>query len=800
MNDIVEGLRWLRIRGISSRADSTFSTIRKAILQNAWNNLDEPNVLKELAETIAHNLADAHEEREELVFDDESRLKVLNTLVPLFPDIKNHIFWLVYHHPILVKQSDLRWLLERFFDEVSTEIKGCLLQLIERVFNVQNSEHTELIITASTKSASIASTFAWGLNYIVLNSPEADKLRERHEQMQQLMDEGTKSEETPLLVPSPTERINQYLEKFENGDLQAWWLLNREMTLKANSTHYGSDYETDLTKAPGWQSASIEVKQRILNAARNYLLDADPAQNKWLNKNVIYFPALAGYRALRLLSIEDSQFIRLLPKDCWRKWAAIILAYPFQSEEDDREFQINAVESAYKHAPLEIIHATLCLIDKENEQYDSVNFLPILERCWDEHLLKALATKVQDKKLKPNCMSQILAELLNHDSIEAMQFAKQLVKNPARSKINKEMKLVAARTLMVNGNNAGWETIWRKIKENSVFGRQVIESAASSTHRRNSPILSRFTETQLAQLYIWLVNQYSYESDPHYEGAHFVGPTDNAREFRDAALNHLTERGTNEAIITLKQLQRKLPKLKWLKRVLLQAQVITQRHTWRPYSPSAILEIASNDAIRLVQNGEQLLTVLTESLQRLETKLHGETPAAIDLWDETKKGIYRPKDENRLSDYIKRHLDEDLRKRGIIANREVEIRRSEGDFTGERTDIHIDAVLKDQKNNVYDQITVIIETKGCWHEELWQAMETQLKNRYLKDNQCIYGLYLVGFFNCSQWDKTDRRKKRSPQLTQEIMQKKLDEQAKSLSKKGILIKPLVLNTSLSGEE
>lgn len=192
----------------------------------------------------------------------------------------------------------------------------------------------------------------------------------------------------------------------------------------------------------------------------------------------------------------------------------------------------------------------------------------------------------------------------------------------------------------------------------------------------------------------------------------------------------------------------------------------------------------------------QLLEVLIESLKRLEAKLQGETPAAIDLWDETKKNVYKPKDENGFSDYVKRHLNEDLKERGVIVNREVEIRRGEGPRQGKRTDIHVDAVIRSEQNEVYDSITIIIEVKGCWHPDLNHAMKTQLVDRYLKDNHCQYGFYLVGWFNCVQWDDNDNRKQKSPKISIYEARKQFGTQAAGLSQQRIQVKAFVMNIAL----
>jgi len=160
------------------------------------------------------------------------------------------------------------------------------------------------------------------------------------------------------------------------------------------------------------------------------------------------------------------------------------------------------------------------------------------------------------------------------------------------------------------------------------------------------------------------------------------------------------------------------------------------------------------------------------------------------LWDKINRNIYKPKDENAFSDYVKIRIEEDLRQRGIIVNREVQIHQ------GEQTDIHVDAVVKDSSGELHDSITAIIEVKGCWHRELFDALETQLVNKYLKDNRCQHGLYLVGWFKCDQWDNNDYRKQRAPALSINEAQNKLDAQAAELSQQDTRIKTLVIDTAL----
>jgi hypothetical protein len=74
-----------------------------------------------------------------------------------------------------------------------------------------------------------------------------------------------------------------------------------------------------------------------------------------------------------------------------------------------------------------------------------------------------------------------------------------------------------------------------------------------------------------------------------------------------------------------------------------------------------------------------------------------------------------------------------------------------------------------------------------------------LVDRYLKDNPSRYGLYLVGWFNCKQWDPADYRKSHAPALKIEEAREKFAAQAIQLSAdpiRDVLIRSFVLNTAM----
>jgi hypothetical protein len=192
---------------------------------------------------------------------------------------------------------------------------------------------------------------------------------------------------------------------------------------------------------------------------------------------------------------------------------------------------------------------------------------------------------------------------------------------------------------------------------------------------------------------------------------------------------------------------------------------------------------------------------MAESLDRLQSELQGIQPSAEDLWSEMPKSqgaprLFRPKDENFLSNYIKRHLDRDLRQRGLILNREVQIRAPMGGKKGEDTDIFIDVLIPGAQPTESERLSAVIEVKGCWNPDLEHAMRTQLAERYMADSGIRYGMYLVGWFICPQWDATDSRRKQTPSISIQQARCQFQQQAAKLSDGQRTIEALVINAAL----
>ena len=200
--------------------------------------------------------------------------------------------------------------------------------------------------------------------------------------------------------------------------------------------------------------------------------------------------------------------------------------------------------------------------------------------------------------------------------------------------------------------------------------------------------------------------------------------------------------------------------------------------TWSPLTTKEIFALTDRPSARLVTSAADLLEILVDALAKFVTELHGAQTPVRDLWDrQGSTQIYRPIDENGLSDVIARYLGQELGGTGIFANREVEVMRRPGAPVGQRTDILVNTVRRGLDGQPFDPITAVIEVKGCWNSELFTALQDQLVRDYMVRLGAPVGIYLVGWFDNAQWDNTDYKRGQVPKATITDVQVQLDLQA-----------------------
>ena len=690
--------------------------------------------------------------------DPARRRRLVHALVSHPSAASMDVGQILYCNPPLVTVEDLPWLIGLLDTEGDSTILTALVRIIRAAFLWAGSRSPDDVLAAAERHPELADAIRSLTDPIALGSPEADAARNYHTLS---LSRAENSQATWVLDPPPKVRVDRLLERGEAGDLDAWWQLTLAMTLKPTSTYYEDESRSDLTATPGWREADAGARTRIVDAARRFVLWARPSPDEWFFKEgETYRPDEAAFKALRLLREQTTDRFEALGPDVWSKWAPAIIGYPNFGRADDLEAQRLLICHAYHQAPGEVLAWLARWLAEQNRRDHPM----ISARPWADLPTSTLTgifmDLVRERSTKIWVMETLLDDLLAGGSPEAREFAISLIGPPLP--VDPEWpgrSLAAARSLLTFAPDAGWPSLWPILRETPEFGRDLVTSVAPGADRADTaPFLVRLTEAQVADFYTWLARQFPHDEDEKPEGFHAIGPREYVARFRDGVLRHLERRGTPAALEAIEEIARQLPHLSWLPLIRLQAEKVMMERSWSPCRPEELWALAKDWETRLVDGGDQLMEVVAESLRRFERKLQGETPASFMLWDNRGDGRYRPKEEERLSDALKLHLKSDLVERGIVANREVVIRPGSGGRPGERTDIHIDAITNGARPGVFDCVTVVVEVKGCWHREVLVAMRDQLRDRYLTGGACRHGLYVVGWFHCDQWDKSDYRR------------------------------------------
>ena len=220
--------------------------------------------------------------------------------------------------------------------------------------------------------------------------------------------------------------------------------------------------------------------------------------------------------------------------------------------------------------------------------------------------------------------------------------------------------------------------------------------------------------------------------------------------------------------------------------------------TWSPLTIRELFALTDQPGAKLITSAADLMQTLLDALTKFALELHGAQTPVRGLWNlQVKTKLYTPIDENGFSDVVTRYLQQELQVKGVFANREVEVTRRPGAPVGQRTDILVNTVRRATDGRPLDPIAAVIEVKGCWNSELFTALDQQLVRDYMVDLRAPVGIFLVGWFDQTQWDPADYRRARVPQMSIAQAQSRLDQQA-AAAPEGFLVRAVVLDIRAPG--
>nr|WP_277989578.1 NACHT domain-containing protein [Corallococcus sp. NCSPR001] len=763
------------MKGEEGLHSSAFKELSTTVLQKAWEHLDMAGVFEPFCSAVWAQLKMGWDvlphAREDLsplagwnLRGEEERWRLIQGLASMRTASRD-LWSLAQVRPPLFFDRDFHPLLQRALKSSSPEEQSSWAELAAEVFSRADPTHEAALNEATQQHPLLVHAFA------------------------RVQDREAK---TPSKVEQRPRQCEQLLVRMEGGDARCW----PELVQLLSSFH---EEKFDLfASGQYWTTLPEELQQRITVAGAGYVNLPVPTEEPWLDKGgQIPWEAWSGYAALMLLARRASDELEDLPPAVWRNWASLILTAPRWNSDKNDEHRKRIVGLAARHAPATVeacFRRKLAVEESESRGYP---FLDGLTMSWNGVLTSVALESFRRPSLPEPLRQHLFWILLEHAPFQVLPFAKQRL--TAKKGVSRAIKIELAKTLLWRAPTLTWEWVWPLLQRDVDFGRAVMEALVArgvgfAIH------IGIYSPAQLADFYLW-IERHGGPRVPRSENR--FGTVMNSRQdlhsIQSNICGFLLRQSSRDACLALERLNHELPGQKSLRMALIHVQNNFRTENWHPPGPRQLLTLLVSPQARIVQSAAQLLDVIVESLGRLQAELHGETPALEFLWNEWKEEggpvRFKPKKENLLSDWIKRHLAQELAGRRIVVNREVEIRPTEPLRPGQRTDLLVQAFASEREA----PISVIIEVKGCWNTGLWTAMREQLVDRYLAENACQHGIYLVGWYACAHWDETRAHPTEGRAIPQDRARQWLQEQATELSRGNVQVRSFVLDAAFRAE-
>ena len=783
--DLPAALEWAQQHGLDRRVDP-LGEVAAQIQMQALRHLDASGVAPALARVLPARWQFSSDHSEELGALLEAPAVRQNITRALYPVVADHPYGSqILMDSCLLRPPDIVWLIKDF-ECTSEATQRQLAWIIALYLPAADLETFDTVLTVANRLPILATELKPLTAPRTLGSALAKEEKTRFEDFR-------RASERPKRTP-PSLDVDLLKARLEDIDAETFfhvWAVSDRAPSRDDNGEVLS----------GWRRLDAAMQAQILDAAQLYLTSfVWPSGDEWWKMGVFPAYAMAGHTAFILLEDQNPERLHHLQTEVWDRWLPIIVLEGLSGARQGPQQRV--LTAAYQKAAERFLDLLDQIIDGQNKRSGLV-VLHELKTFWTEAIAERLRRKLQSGSVTLAAYRTLLRTLLDQGDVRARQWAENALTLAGEGPDNRQRAIASAIELIMHTADAAWSHVWPVLTQDDAFAEGVLSGFRSPDPFFGFQFTNNLSPNETADLFLWLYPAHlpavAYQEDD--KGL----PTNAIPRNVSLILSGLAHRGTADAITALRRIQAACPELQELKWHLHTAEELTRRNTWVPLAPAELIRVVQNANSRFIRSGSDLLEFLIESLKLLEHKLQGVTPAAIGLWDEVRdvpartgnrQPVFRPKNELVLSDYLKLHLESELNGRGILINREVEIRRPLGGAPGERTDIHVAVAVPSADPKIMEKITAIVEVKGIWNADVALAMETQLVDRYLNETGIEHGLYVVGWYECPQWDPEDYRSKRNPYCSIADAQQTLSAQARALSNQTREIRALVINAGL----
>jgi len=745
-------LNWALPHINEDEPDDALGRLARAIYTACWKWTETPAVAKLLADGYVKAISEHRSPflqeryegarttsslltREEVLEDVDGRLAVLETILTCCKIDARDLAHIPFNDFPLYTQDDLPLLFDRAIadplgalaEQWAICIKAVLMRAgldayADRVDRL-HALRSDLIDDSQKLRADMEAAARRSEELNQKWKKEEEDRREEHADDQRRIDgEIKKALHTPDLKP----------ESF--AGLSSW--LNSEKGMLS----IGS---IDIRLSPGWAKLTEDEQSAMLHLAQRYLTDGE------IQPTAPNHHQYSVARALTALRLLRPGVYASLSRDVWQKCAVELLKATMH---DNMDLLTPLFDTLSEKFPDVANDAVIEVLSQELQQ----DFISII-RNWGTRLSDAQARAIlavaEDPGTDHRRRFLLVDDLARHGKDGLVRGHLDSLFNggwgvPPDPEFHKLRRLA-----FVLSPASYIRQLLDALSADPTWGRQWIESSIRTHDNAFHAALVSCEVSDIADMYIWLHGQYPEKTCPEHEMVYTPGPLDEIHMLKSNIINHLTQSGRDGATAALERILHCFPADTWLSNCILDARSAEQMNALPVLSVARIRELCEQRTASryLVNSAHDLLNLIMTSLEGYRTYLQGDTPAVGDLWNTVDP--IRPRDEEYLSDHLKRYLDLGLTT-DVVINREVQIRRKlfKDGASGSRTDIWIQAT--DKNGSV---LTLCIEVKCNWNGSAKTALKDQLIGKYMSGGTATAGIFLLGWFECGSWDNSDNR-------------------------------------------
>lgn len=506
------------------------------------------------------------------------------------------------------------------------------------------------------------------------------------------------------------------------------WVVRQAMP--ADTTGFGLDFR----KSELWTSFSQKEIDVLVSAAYDYIL----AYNGPVSSENECHPALL--QAFYLLTAYDRPRLRSLPPAAWKRYSPELL----------RGLDCNHVDlvpltlKCFEEFQPDVFGEELFRCLKMRLAQDRFLGLSMFKDVLNDENIGRLLSSLDEPGLSDAGKLVLYCEFWNF----APELTAKHIKHGALSGIPlNECDASISVFILASEPHRRIPELLRLLSRKSKWGRAWVEHVFGDDGQIQGMavrLLKALSVDELKQLYACHLRLFPPEKAPEHDGVFTPTVLDNIYQFGSHIFNELISRLDGNLPRALRELQKRFPRLWYLREHELLAKRNLLERNCPTYDMDTILKIFERGTnAGIVHTGDDLLELVLVALEKYQVHLNGEeNPRGGDLWNENDP--VSPKDEGCLCDHLKDFLDRELAR--VVIDREVQLRRKTSRTRGARTDLWITAFSKKDDTRV----TLCIEVKGDWNPELKTAFRNQLCARYMGKGGADAGIFLLGWFGAGK--------------------------------------------------